>query len=74
MWGARQARGVPGTAVQWGAWSGSGMAVTVAGFMERMARLGLGVVRPAVGLSVLAQVLASAWQPSAAQRALFVGA
>ena len=50
------------------------MAVTVAGFMERMARLGLSVVQPAVGLSVLAQVLASAWQPSAAQRALFVGA
>ena len=50
------------------------MAVTVAGFMERMARLGLGIVRPNVGLSVLAQVLNSAWQPAAAQRALFVGA
>lgn len=69
-----QARGVPGTAVQWGAWGGSGMAVAVAGFMERMARMGLGIVRPAVGLSVLAQVLHSAWQPRAAQHALFVGA
>ena len=69
-----QARGVPGTAVQWGAWGGSGMALAVAGFMERMARMGLGVVRPAVGLSVLAQVLRSAWQPCADQRAIFVGA
>lgn len=70
-----QARGVLGTAVQWGAWGGSGMAVDVAGFMQRMTRMGLGVLSPAVGLSVLAQVLHSAWRPATtSQRALFVGA
>ena len=49
------------------------MAVAVAGFMERMHRIGLGVLRPAVGLSVLAQALHSAWKPSAAQGAVLVG-
>lgn len=44
--------------------------------MERMARMGLGIVQPAVGLSVLAHVLAGAWTPGVLplqQRALFVG-
>jgi hypothetical protein len=49
------------------------MAVAVAGFMARMARMGLGVLRPAVGLSVLAAALETAWRPSAYQRAVIVG-
>ena len=69
-----QGRGRAATSVQWGAWGGGGMALRVAGFLERMARLGLGVVQPAAGLAALAQVLAGAWRPSPAQRALFVGA
>ena len=69
-----QGCGHAATSVQWGAWGGSGMALRVAGFMERMARLGLGVVQPAAGLAALAQVLAGALRPSPAQRALFVGA
>lgn len=33
------------TSVQWGAWGGNGMAVSLTpGFMERKARLGLGIV------------------------------
>ena len=71
-----QGRGVPGTAVQWGAWGGSGMAVRTPGFMERMARMGLGTVQPFHGVSVLAQLLQGAWRPLGsplAQHALFVG-
>ena len=52
------------------------MAVRTPGFMERMARMGLGIVQPAMGLSVLAQLVAGAWsaldQPLR-QHALFVG-
>ena len=59
--------------MQWGAWGGSGMALRVPGFMERMARAGLGVLRPAAGLAVLAQVLRGAWRPAAGQRAVVVG-
>lgn len=62
--------------MQWGAWGGSGMAVRTPGFMERMARLGLGIVAPYVGITVLQQVLSIAWIPLASrfnQHALFTG-
>lgn len=68
-----QGAGRPGSAVQWGAWGGAGMALRVPGFMERMARLGLGVLQPPAGLAVLAQVLRGAWRPSATQRAVVLG-
>ena len=42
--------------VQWGSWAGSGMAMWP-GFKERMARMGLGTVQPAVGLSIIARLL-----------------
>ena len=45
--------------------------------MERMARLGLGVMHPVTGLAVLAQVLTSAWRRGPhmpAQSALLTGA
>ncbi|KAK9803996.1 hypothetical protein WJX72_011444 [[Myrmecia] bisecta] len=71
-----QAKGLAGSSVQWGAWGGSGMAVRVPGFMERMARMGLGIVQPAVGLGVLAQLLQGAWRPAQSipsPQAVFVG-
>ena len=52
------------------------MAVRTPGFMERMARLGLGIVEPHVGVTVLAQVLGIAADPlrsSFNQHALFTG-
>lgn len=71
-----QAAGTCATSVQWGAWGGSGMAIRTPGFMERMARLGLGVVEPEVGVTVLARVLGIAWKPLRShvnQHALFTG-
>ena len=73
---ARQGQGVAGTAVQWGAWGGQGMAVRTPGFMERMARMGLGIVQPLQGVAVLARLLQAAWAPLGrplAQHALHVG-
>ena len=58
-----QAAGQPGSAVQWGAWGGAGMAARVPGFLQRVARRGLGVLRPAAGLAVLEQALAAAGRP-----------
>jgi len=58
-----QAAGQPGSAVQWGAWGGAGMAARVPGFLQRAARRGLGVLRPAAGLAVLEQALAAAGRP-----------
>lgn len=52
------------------------MAVRTPGFMERMAKYGLGIVEPHVGISVLIQVLSYAWTPLATrfnQHALFTG-
>lgn len=60
-----QASGIPGTAVQWGAWGGSGgMAERTPGFVKRMERQGLGILQPEVGVSLLARVLASAAAPA----------
>jgi len=58
-----QGAGCPGSSVQWGAWGGAGMAVQVTGFMERMARMGLGILLPPIGLAALSHVLQSAWTP-----------
>ena len=53
--------------MQWGAWGGGGMAVQVAGFMERMKRMGLGVLPPPQGLAALARALKMAWSPCLTQ-------
>ena len=58
-----QASGRAASSVQWGAWGGSGMATRVRGFMDRMARMGLGVLPPAQGLAVIGRVLAAAATP-----------
>ena len=60
-----QASGRATSSVQWGAWGGSGMATRVHGFMDRMARMGLGVLQPAQGLAVIGRVLAAAACPFA---------
>ena len=52
------------------------MAVRTPGFMERMARMGLGIVQPFQGVAVLAQLLQAAWAPLGrplVQHALHVG-
>lgn len=52
------------------------MAVRVPGFMERMARMGLGIVQPAVGLGIINQLIHTSWRPARTpftQQALFVG-
>ena len=50
------------------------MAIRTPGFMERMARMGLGIVQPATGLSILNRLLSFAWRPPLpAMPALFVG-
>ncbi len=59
-----QATGRPGTAVQWGAWGGGGMAQRVPGFVGRMERQGLGLLPPETGLAVLGAVLAAATAPA----------
>ena len=57
-WAAsRQAAGLPGCSVQWGAWGGGGMAAET-GIEARMQRMGIGVLSPAQGLAGLAAVLA----------------
>lgn len=70
-----QVAGAVASSVQWGAWGGGGMAIRVAGFMERMARRGLGIVQPAVGLAIMARAVLSAWRPagSPSGTSLFTG-
>jgi hypothetical protein len=53
-----RAGGVPATSVQWGAWAGAGMASRAV--MERLRRLGQGVLAPEAGLAALAAVLRGA--------------
>ena len=54
---ARQAQGVPGKSVQWGAWYGVGMAMRDTGTVQRAERFGIGMVMPNTGLSVLAEFM-----------------
>ena len=56
-----QLLGRPGCSVQWGAWGGKGMAIEVPGFIERMARMGLGVLPPTIGLAILGDRLHATW-------------
>ena len=54
---AAQGAGSPAVAVQWGNWGGGGMAVRNKGFIERMEKMGLGILDPDVGLGVMARML-----------------
>ena len=54
---AKQRAGTPAVAVQWGNWGGGGMAVRNKGFIERMEKMGLGIIDPDVGLRIMARML-----------------
>ncbi|CAL8465605.1 g5141 [Coccomyxa elongata] len=49
--------GVAWTSLQWGAWSGVGMAAASSALLGRLQRQGYGAVAPAQGLGVLSQLL-----------------
>jgi acyl carrier protein len=61
---ATQGSGVPAVAVQWGNWGGGGMAVRNKGFIERMEKMGLGIIDPDRGLSIMARMLYETAIPS----------
>ncbi len=55
-----RARGIRGTSIQWGPWSGAGMAAAVAERnAARFAEMGLSTIDPAEGVEALASALAS---------------
>ena len=68
--GAWAAEGSAAVAVQWGAWAGGGMAARDSGTVRRLARMGLGVIEPEVGLAALEGVLAIRSAGAPAQVAL----
>jgi hypothetical protein len=57
--------GVPGSSVQWGAWSGVGMVAYNKAVLARMRRGGIGSVTPAAGLAVLSTLLSCRTPPAA---------
>lgn len=59
-----QGFGVPAVAVQWGNWGGGGMAVRNKGFIERMEKMGLGIIDPDLGLNIMARMLYETSIPS----------
>ena len=52
-------QGLAATSVQWGAWGGGGMAASDAALLARLARVGMGAIRPTHGLAALGAILAS---------------
>lgn len=50
---------MPGSSVQWGAWTGLGMAATNTAVHRAMQRSGVGMLQPAQGLAVLQQLAAA---------------
>lgn len=59
-WHPRSLQGQTAVAVQWGVWSGAGMAASEGGLIRRLARRGYGALAPAAGLAALGGALASA--------------
>ncbi len=55
----RRREGVPVTSVQWGAWSGGGMAAQDAQTAARVERMGMALLRPEQGLAALQGVLSA---------------
>jgi NADPH:quinone reductase-like Zn-dependent oxidoreductase len=55
---AGQVCGLPAVSVQWGAWSGGGMASGDAQIAARVERMGMSLISPAAGLAALEGVLA----------------
>jgi NADPH:quinone reductase-like Zn-dependent oxidoreductase/acyl carrier protein len=54
---AGQVCGLPAVSVQWGAWSGGGMAASDAQTAARVERMGMSLISPAAGLAALEGVL-----------------
>ena len=69
----RQGKGSAGASIQWGAWSGSGMAARDASTLQRAERVGIGVVTPAMGLAVMALVLKVGREAGVSERMFQVG-
>jgi acyl carrier protein len=55
--GQLSAAGLPAVSVQWGAWSGGGMAASDAQTAARVERMGMSLISPAAGLAALEGVL-----------------
>ena len=53
-----KSRGVIVASVQWGAWDSAGMAIQGKNVLERMDRIGMGVLQPEEGIAALEKVLA----------------
>ena len=49
--------GVPAIAIQWGGWSSAGMATVDASLLQRMKRLGIGMIQPGDGMKMLNHIL-----------------
>ena len=58
MWQSEGRAGV--SSIQWGGWAGGGMASGDASTIARLARMGMGLIEPKLGLAALAGVLQSA--------------
>lgn len=56
-------QGISSSSIQWGAWSGAGMAAGDRSTALRVERLGMGMVTPASGLEVLLTVLNGVYTP-----------
>jgi hypothetical protein len=55
--GQLSAAGLPAVSLQWGAWSGGGMAASDAQTAARVERMGISLISPAAGLAALEGVL-----------------
>lgn len=55
-----QQQGSNAVSVNWGAWSGGGMALQDQQSVMRMERMGLGMLTPEIGLAALAGVIKTA--------------
>ena len=69
----QQAQGSAGSSVQWGTWSGGGMALRDPSTMQRAEKVGIGVVMPEVGLSVMSAFMAATAAGGASVEMLQVG-
>ncbi|BDA51455.1 probable oleandomycin polyketide synthase, modules 5 and 6 [Coccomyxa sp. Obi] len=53
----QQSMGLPSCSIQWGAWAGAGMAAGTPDLAQRLARSGLQLITPPLGLAALGSVL-----------------
>lgn len=53
----RQAQGLAGLSINWGAWAETGMAADLSGRGQRLSKLGIDAIAPKQGLQVLEQLL-----------------